>query len=272
MNPNQKIQQIQHTLRQMRLLPIVEKFRYGLSVLKCYLKNKSFKLDNQNFKLPPQALAYDAYSAPDWHFYKKSGEETATFLANVAKKYLTDAAYPSVLEWGCGPARVIRHAPLTFPAGAKIYGSDYNQATIAWCNKNIPQVNFVLNQLHPPLAFQSNFFDFIYSISVFTHLSEDVSHQWIAELFRIAKPGAILVITTNGDSRKKFMLADELRTYLEKGIVIRDKVEEGKKMFFACHSPQYLKDKLFKDFEVLDHSGAAFPHTGQDYWILRKQT
>jgi SAM-dependent methyltransferase len=270
MNPNIKIQHIQHTLRQIGLLPIVEKLRFALSVFKYQSKNKSFIMENPQFELPPQALAYDAYSAPDWYFYKKSGLETAIFLANIAKKYLHDVVSPRVLEWGCGPGRVIRHIPLAFPTNTKIYGSDYNQATITWCNKKIPQINFVLNELQPPLAFEDGFFDFIYSISVFTHLSEEVSRQWIADLFRIARTGAILVITTNGDSRRNFLLPDELKTYHEKGVVIRDKVEEGKKMFFACHSPQYLTQVLFKSFEVLEHTSAAFPHTGQDYWILRK--
>jgi SAM-dependent methyltransferase len=270
MNPDKRIQLMQQTIRQLGLLPIVEKFRYVLSVLKYHLKNKSFILENPHFKLPPQTLAYDAYSAPDWFFYKMSGEETSIFLAGIAKKYLPDVVSPVVLEWGCGPGRVIRHIPLAFPVDAKVYGSDYNPETIKWCSKNITGINFVLNELQPPLAFRDKFFNFIYSISVFTHLSEEVSHQWIAELFRIASPGAVLVITTNGDSKQKFMLTDELETYRKRGILIRDKFEEGKKMFMACHSPQYLREKLFKEFEVLEHICSDFPHTTQDYWILRK--
>jgi SAM-dependent methyltransferase len=272
MNPNQKIQRIQHVFRKVGILPIIENFRYLLSVLNCHLSNKKFVLENQDFALPPQALAYDAYSAPDWHFYKKSGVETASFLADIAKKYLAEVTPLTVLEWGCGPGRVIRHIPSSFSANDKIYGSDYNQETIDWCNKSILKVNFVLNGLRPPLKFQNDMFDFIYSISVFTHLSEEVSQQWIAELYRVARPGAILVITTNGDSRQAYMLPDELKTYLEKGIVIRDKVEEGKKMFFACHSPNFLREKLFNNFEILEHLSASFPFTGQDYWVLRKQT
>jgi SAM-dependent methyltransferase len=270
MNPNNKIQLIQHTIRKMGLLPLVEKLRTFSTIIKYHFKNKKFLLENPNFSIPPQALAYDAYSAPDWNFYKKSGEETAVFLRDISIKYLQDLPSIKILEWGCGPGRVVRHIPLFFPSNANTYASDYNEATVKWCKQNILNVEFLLNDLRPPLKLGSNFFDFIYSISVFTHLSEENSHQWIAELYRIAKPGGILVISTNGDSRQKFMLNHELKAYLENGILIRGNVEEGKKMFWACHSPNYLKEKLFKKFEVLDFVGAGFPHTGQDCWILRK--
>jgi hypothetical protein len=78
------------------------------------------------------------------------------------------------------------------------------------------------------------------------------------------------VITTNGNSRRKFMLPEELKEYEAKGFVVRGKVEEGKKMFFSWQTPGYLRENWFKDFEVLEYVEASFPHTGQDHWILRK--
>lgn len=84
MNSSQKIQKIQQVLRKLKVLPIVEMFRYFLSVSKYHFKNKTFIANNPHFRLPPQFLAYDAYSAPDWNFYKKSGEETSFFLAKTA--------------------------------------------------------------------------------------------------------------------------------------------------------------------------------------------
>jgi hypothetical protein len=89
-------------------------------------------------------------------------------------------------------------------------------------------------------------------------------------LYRITCPGAVLVISTNGDSRINFLLPHELANYKATGIVIRDKFEEGKKMFWACHSPKYLKERLFKDFAILDYLPEGFPYTGQDMWVLRK--
>lgn len=270
MNPSIRIQLAQRIIRNAGLLSFVEKIRYIWSVIQYATQNKKFILNNPDFKVPPQALAYDAYSAPDWNYYKTSGEETALALFKIASHHLEQNGLTRILEWGCGPARVIRHIHHSFGEKVKVWGSDYNPESIKWCQNNISDVNFVLNALNPPLPFEANHFDFIYSISVFTHLSVSVGQQWIDELYRIARPNGILIISTNGDSRISFLHLEELSVYTATGVVIRDRVEEGKKMFWACHSPRYLREKLFKNFSVLDHVPEGFPYTGQDIWVLRK--
>jgi SAM-dependent methyltransferase len=174
MNPNKVIQRIQYILRSVGLLNFVEKFRFISSGLKNARENSSFKIKNPNYKLPPQYLAYDAYSAPDWNFYKISGQKTAIALSEIAKHHMNNNRITNILEWGCGPARVTRHIHNAFGYETKVYGSDYNSESIKWCGKNIPDITFVLNNLLPPLPFDSSAFDFVYAISVFTHLSESV--------------------------------------------------------------------------------------------------
>jgi len=43
----------------------------------------------------------------------------------------------------------------------------------------------------PPMSYEDNMFDFVYSISIFTHLPEDMQFAWLQELQRITKPGGI---------------------------------------------------------------------------------
>jgi SAM-dependent methyltransferase len=263
-------QKIVRVFRALGLLGVVEKIHYLRVVAKYERQNKAFRLANPEFKVPPQFLAFDAYSAPDWDFYKKSGQETAVFLSTIADRFVPAGSSRRILEWGCGPARVIRHIPEAFGATAEVYGSDYNPQTIKWCTESIPEITFVENGLRPPLPFAADFFDFVYSISVFTHLSEAVSHEWMAELSRITHPGSVLVITTNGDSFVSKLLPDEIQSYKDQGIVIRGQVTEGTRIFSSCHSPAYVREKLFKGFEVLEFTPAGFPHTGQDMWVIRK--
>lgn len=264
---------VQNLLRKTHLLKTTEYFQYLFRTWSLKKSNRDFVDSNPNFPLPPAHLAYDAYSAPDWNFYKKSGEGTANFLLEIIGKYLLDKKKIAVYEWGCGPGRVIRNLPAKLPNGSSVYGSDYNQETIEWCKKNLKEINFSLNELNPPLPYKDVQFDFAYCISVFTHLSETNGLMWADELYRVLKPGGLLVITTAGDySYETDLLAHEKELYKERGIVTRGEYEEGKKMYLARHNPAYVKDTLLKKFEFLEHSTAGFPFISQDFWLVRKAT
>ncbi|HTF27965.1 MAG TPA: class I SAM-dependent methyltransferase [Flavitalea sp.] len=266
---------VQNLLRKAGLLPLAEKLRYVLKVFSLKKNNKQFIKQNPYFVLPPPHLAFDAYSAPDWNFYKTSGEATAGFLANdIIEKYLDSVENPiSVYEWGCGPARVIRHLPDLLRKNAMVFGSDYNKETIAWCSEKIKNVSFSVNNLNPPLLYKDNKFDFIYCISVFTHLSEITGLQWANELYRVLKPEGVLLITTSGDNAYETeLLENERKEYKEKGVVVRGDYEEGKKMYLARHKPSYVKEKLLKSFTIEEYSAAGFPFIAQDYWVARKKT
>jgi SAM-dependent methyltransferase len=263
---------IQDSLRKAGLLSLAEKFRYYQKVWSLKKANNAFIRQNPAFKLPPAPLAFDAYSAPDWSFYKRSGEGTATFLADMIRKYLPDGHGASVYEWGCGPARVIRHLPGQLGPSAKVYGSDYNPQTIEWCKTNIPDVRFELNGLNPPLLYADNTFDFIYCISVFTHLSDATGLSWAQDIYRVLKPNGIFLATTSGDGAyEKELLDKEKKAYRTEGVVVKGNYEEGKKMYLARHSPRYVRENLLKRFRIEDHSPSGFPFIEQDYWVARKE-
>ena len=78
------------------------------------------------FLLPPKHLAFDAYSAPAWRHYKESGEETARFLAETISRHLGRDAVRRLLDWGCGPGRVIRHLPALLGPSVLVWGSDFD--------------------------------------------------------------------------------------------------------------------------------------------------
>jgi SAM-dependent methyltransferase len=130
--------------------------------------------------------------------------------------------------------------------------------------------HLVDNGLRPPLPFASQEFDFVYAVSVFTHLSEATSRRWVEELRRVTSAGGILLATTNGDAAKSMLLPAERRLYDSLGIIERDRFEEGKKMFLAFHSPDYVRSRLFAGWEVLEYQPASFPFVGQDTRILRR--
>lgn len=263
---------IQQTLRNAYLLAAADKLRYFAKVLLYQKKNRKFIRQNPGFVLPPSWLAFDAYSSNHWEYYKVSGEVTVKFLQGITNEYFsTGNPLRAIYEWGCGPARIARQLPTVFSAGIELHASDYNRATIEWCQRNIPHVQFIQNNLYPPLPYPDNKFDFIFGISVFTHLSESNCLAWADELHRVLRVGGIVLITTDSDSAYEIeMLPAEKKEYDTAGILVRDKYEEGKKMFLTRHSPRYIREKLLRRFEILQHVPKEFPFMKQDYWIARK--
>lgn len=263
---------MQSLFRATGLLPFVENLRYYKKRLEYIKRNKVFLKENPGFVLPPAHLAFDAYNAPKWKFYKHSGEDSAQYLQKVTAEYLSPGRKISVYEWGCGPGRVVRHLPAVFGDSAEIFGSDYNEETIDWCQKNIPGVEFTLNGLTPPLKYPDNQFDLIYCISVFTHLSPETGVKWANELFRVLNPGGILLLTSLGERfYHNELLPNEKRKYDEEGVVVRGQYKEGKKMFLTIHNPSYIRQMLSDKFEILHYMPDGFPHVPQDCWIVKKR-
>jgi len=77
----------------------------------------------------------------------------------------------------------------------KLVGTDVDPTFIKICNDLFSGVRFDVNLPYPPLDYPDASFDFIYAYSVFTHLSEAAHLQWLKELHRIAKPGAMIFLT-----------------------------------------------------------------------------
>ncbi len=73
------------------------------------------------------------------------------------------------------------------------------------CKHNLGKIQWSVNGYQPPLPFKNCTFDLIYAISVFTHLDEKLQHDWLSELQRIAKPGAIVMLSVHGESFIKLL-------------------------------------------------------------------
>ena len=156
-------------LRKLGLIKCMDKIHFFLVYLKTYKKRKEFKRNNPDVILPPPYFIYETFGLDYIQFYNAS-IETASWLISYFKKHksLYDV---NILDWGCGPGRIIRHLPSLLDKSCHCYGTDYNAGYVEWCSKNIPEVEFKSNSLEPPLSFEDNKFDVIYGISIFTHLS-----------------------------------------------------------------------------------------------------
>ncbi|MFH0908091.1 MAG: class I SAM-dependent methyltransferase [bacterium] len=259
-------------LRAARLLPAYNHLKYYWVAAAHGPANRAFRAEHPDFPVPPLPLAYDAYGHVGLADYRESGRRHAAFLADLLRRHAPGWNPLRVLEWGCGPARVIRHLPALLPPGSEFLGTDYNPTTIAWCRKAIPNMRFEENKLEPPLPFGPAFFDVVYCLSVFTHLSEEMHYAWRDELLRVLKPGGLLILTAHGDFyRERHLFPHERAGYDAGKLVVRGRVEEGKKWFAAFHSPAFMRERFLKGTEIVEHiTRPIHGSIEQDVWVVKK--
>jgi SAM-dependent methyltransferase len=103
---------------------------------------------------------------------------------------------PRVLDFGCGCGRMTRY--LNLIESVEGYGLDVNPDLVSWCQQNLDRVHTVLDSERPPMPLPDQLFDLVYSLSIFTHLTQQRSQQWIDDIARIMAPGGVLIVTIHG--------------------------------------------------------------------------
>lgn len=267
-----KKSKISNTLRNFRLIYFTDKIRYYIQKHKNRKANSQFKRNNPEVKLPSDYLIYESFQI-NYQKYYNEGSQTAQWLANHFKKHI-DLKNKRILDWGCGPGRIIRHLPNVIGNGCEFFGTDYNEKTIDWCSTNLNEIQFNKNPLKAQLPYADDFFDVIYGISIFTHLSKQLHLNWYNELYRVLRPGGIMFLTTQGDNYKAKLTNKELKAYNENQLVVRGKVKEGHRTYSAFH-PKAFMENLFSNAEILEHIETKPTTTKwlpQDIWIIKKTT
>ena len=261
---------IKKFLSKIKFLEVLERINFFREKLKNKKENRQFKKENPNVKLPADFYMYETFNLNYNAFYTK-GKPTAEWLINHVANF-KEIKNVSILDWGCGTGRIVRHLPEILDSSNSFYGTDYNEKYVKWCSKNLEGIQFKLNGLAPPLDFSENYFDVIYGISIFTHLSEKLHFKWMSELTRVLKNEGILFLTTHGDVHSFKLLEDEKRSYNEGNLIIHSFKKEGNRLFASYQSPIFFK-KLCKEnnLKVLQHIPGDFRNNKaqQDVWILQ---
>jgi SAM-dependent methyltransferase len=100
-----------------------------------------------------------------------------------------------VLDFGCGPGRVLRYLLPRLPHGTVLDGCDIHEPSIEWLRAHLPAPHEVfLSSSDPPLPRASGVYRLIYATSVFTHLAASWS-AWLCEMHRLLEPRGVLLAT-----------------------------------------------------------------------------
>src|SRR6185503_2695443 len=86
--------------------------------------------------LPPAYLRVQVAGTAHAGWFIEGGRLAALSLVDVLRKNgLDPAQFRSVLDFGCGCGRVIRHLE-SFP-NADLYGADVHRSMIGWCRQHL---------------------------------------------------------------------------------------------------------------------------------------
>lgn len=220
----------------------------------------------------PLSSAYLVYLVTgqwDIEAFYNNGVTGAECVKNILFKNGLDInAFECILDFGCGCGRIMRNWKTL--EGPKLHGTDYNPLFIKWCRRALSFAEFQANKFASRLKFDDNSFDFIYAISVFTHLTEKLQNFWITELKRVLRTGGYLLMTLHGKSRL-YHLSQAEQELFETGRCI---VKMGK---YACtnrcgsfHPEKYVRQHLSKGLTVVDFVPDGAIDAKQDQYLLRK--
>lgn len=189
-------------------------------------------------------------------------------------------SFTSVLDFGCGVGRVIRHFQ-NLP-NTHFHGTDINPKLIEWCQGNITFAQFSVNSPVPPLTYCDQQFDLIYAFSVFTHLPVSLQNAWMKEFSRVLKPGGRIIITTHGRAYGSVLSdADAEQLNSHKFIIYNEADATNPETYGNCngfHPKDFMRRKIVEPngFKIMDHHAgevhdAAKRMIGQDVYLICKE-
>jgi SAM-dependent methyltransferase len=221
--------------------------------------------------LPPARLR--AQAGPqhaDARFFLRSGAQHAQLIRELlGEQGVSLDELDAILDWGCGCGRVLRHWS-RLPRG-RVFGCDINPKMVEWCAEHLDFAEVKLNELTPRLPYEDGTFGLVYAFSVMTHLNEELQHAWMRECRRVLAPGGYFLFSTLGAYYLGLgRLSDSERRAFEAGeLVVLYEGAPGTSLCSAYHPPEYVRDTLAADFELVSFRPAV-DYGRHDVNVLRK--
>jgi SAM-dependent methyltransferase len=210
------------------------------------------------------------YLEPGWiarfaELWEKLGPETKTALESLLGDEWSFEG-KRVLDFGCGAGRTLKHF-LGEAERAEFWGVDIDATSIELLRETVcPPLHVMRSDYMPPLDLGSSSFDLIWSISVFTHLSDN-SLPWLLELHRLLKPEGLLIATYMGQWTSELLAGEPW--------------DEGRVGMNVLRHNHPASDgaplTLISDWWLREHWGRAFdvvsiePNIHNQSWVLLRK-
>ena len=216
--------------------------------------------------LPPPYLRVLTGGAPEAAPFTELGARAAEELLSLARNHGADlTAEGAVLDFGCGCGRIARY--VAGRQDARFVGCDINPRLVRWCAENLPG-EYRVTRLRPPLPFEAATFSLVYSVSVFTHLGDQLARAWLSELARVTRPGGLALLTFHDEKRRG---AEPLQKPLETdGFAVRYRGREGSNLLCGFFTAEGFAARA-PDWEMVDCLASDRSASEQAVAVLRRR-
>ena len=257
-------------LGRLYLLGLADRLLMWIRVLAEYPASRNFARDHPDFPVPPARLLFETAGHVSPAHYRDTGRAHAQFFARLIGEHAPRSSL-SVLEWGCGSGRIIRHLKAAgLDPGARVIGVDVDRANIEWCRAHVQGIEFRECAALPPLPLADGTLDVVYHYSVWTHLTQASIEAWVKDMARALRDDGLMIGTSHGDRYRDMLSAAQAAAYGSGHPVEHTGCAEGHKRFLGFHPPEFLEPLLRRYFEDVRRVPTAdAPAIPQDVWYAQ---
>jgi SAM-dependent methyltransferase len=208
------------------------------------------------------------------HFRALGCNAFHTLRAVAARHGVDFGSAGDVLDWGVGCGRTERF----WQGDARLVGCDVDADNVEWCRANLPG-RYQTIATEPPTTWPDRSFDVIFGISVISHLRDEARRAWYGELQRLARPGALVMLSLLGDhaiattsvDAKTLALIDERGSWFMPTDEAIDKLLGGRNIYGTTYqSSKASVTEAERWFDVLELVPACV-NSHQDLLVLRRR-
>ncbi len=138
-------------------------------------------------------------AARNWAAYCRSARTKFRIVNRLVKAHLpAGQRIDDILDWGCAAGGVAVLMDHRHP-DSRVTAADVDARALEWLQKQCPSLTCQTLEPGIRLPFEDASFDVIYGISVLTHIPPDLQPFYVAELGRVAREGALVLLTVLGE-------------------------------------------------------------------------
>lgn len=202
----------------------------------------------------------------------ENGAKDAQQIKNMAKRFRIPQTC-AVLEFACGYGRVSRHLSSFFQ---DFTCSDIHTDAVRFLRDQM-ELNAIMSAANPKDFSPRKTFDFIFVLSLFSHLPDHLFGPWLGRLYELLNPGGALLFTTHGETamKKEPLLALSLTLKTGYGFLSSSDQSDLDSSIYGSSitMPYYVRDKILIEThnigQIIDFSPGVWWEM-QDQWIVQK--